>query len=98
MRYMFLVLAMACTTPDMMKSSAERNAREFTQDMQMQSTGVSCSARDSDADGDVSCTVMMSDGTTKPIECNYDFAFAPLGQASGCKLVVYSRGFSPQEE
>lgn len=99
MRNIIICLALAaCTTPDMIKTSSERNAIEYATDMGLDIKGVSCSARDSDMDGDTSCTLNMADGSTKAIECNYDVAIAPLGQVRGCKLVVFARGFSPTEQ
>lgn len=98
MRYVILLAALAaCTTPDMIKSSAEDNAWEFAADMGIEVVGVSCSGRDTDRDGDTSCTLNTGGDTRINIECNYDVAFAPLGQATGCKQVVFARGFEPAE-
>lgn len=94
----FAAFMAACTTPDMIETSAERNAREFAADMNIPYEGLSCSARDNDDDGDVKCTLSLSGDEMKPIECNYDIAWAMLGQASGCYVVPLARGFSPTDE
>lgn len=92
-----LPLAVGCTTPDMIKESGERNAREFAADMGLDIKGVSCSGRDSDHDSDTSCTLALASGENESIECNYDVAFTLLGQATGCKRVIFARGFAPAE-
>lgn len=84
---MMLVFLAGCLTSEEISSSAETNARTWTQEMGEEIKGVSCSGQDSGADGYVSCTVSLQDGRQIPIECGYNH-FVFIGTAnSGCKEV-----------
>ncbi len=87
----FLAIAFllpACiSTPAEVKTSATSEAKMFASEMGYDIKGVSCSGRDSDRDGYTSCTIAMSDGTSKAIECSY-FVKAAFLQNTGCKVAL----------
>lgn len=66
--------------------SADRNAKAWCGQMGLECSGVSCSGRDSDGDGYVSCSAAVA-GDVKAIECGYDMVVVPVGgQNTGCKV------------
>ena len=69
---LFTLLLTACTTTNMVSTSAERNAKDFSIEMGFEIRGVSCSGSDSDLDGYVSCTLNETSGQRTAIECGYD--------------------------
>lgn len=51
------------------KSTAEDEAREYAQELNLELEAVSCVKQDTDGDGYVSCTLKLKDGQTLPREC-----------------------------
>lgn len=74
-----------CQSPSDRQGSAERNAKDFADNMGIEYRGLSCSGSDSDADGYVSCTFNLRNGQIQSFECGYDQPGALLGQNTGCK-------------
>lgn len=75
-------------TAEEIGASAKRNALAFIAETGLDATGVTCSQRDSDQDGYVSCTVVMGDSTMRAIECGYDRPDALKGQNTGCRMAL----------
>jgi len=86
------------TSVDSNIQSATRNARNWARDMGMDRDAirVTCSGRDSDGDGYVSCSYLDSNNVTRPIECGYDLNWAPMGQNTNCKVVVPDYNMIPR--
>ena len=67
------------------KGAAEEEAKEWATELGMKYTSVSCVAKDTDGDGYVSCTFMMTDGTTKGVECAGARGDGTWIRNSGCR-------------
>lgn len=92
---LIIILAMlatlsACMTAEEVKLSAISNARAYAAEAGLDVSGVTCTNLDTDQNGMVGCTLHFKDGSKRQLECAHDVVFAPLGQPSGCKDVVYS--------
>lgn len=73
-KYLLLLALTSCVTTD----EAVSSARRFATDLGYEVRGVSCSGRDSDGDGYMSCSVrVIGDGPPLELQCG----------VSGCKQV-----------
>lgn len=91
MRCALLFLLVGCVTTGSRTADATTNAKTWASSMGMDIKGVACSGVDSDGDGYVSCSVNMTDGSIRAVECGYDQMDAMLiitGQNTGCKLAT----------
>jgi hypothetical protein len=66
--------------------TAQVNAKAWGKQLGLDVASANCSGFDSDNDGYVSCTLLLSDEKLRPVECGYYRAIAPLGQNTGCKI------------
>ncbi len=66
------------------KEAAEKNAKQFLQELNMKYDGVSCVKHDSDGDGYVSCTVALPESQTLALECA-GFRFVSAFSNEGCR-------------
>lgn len=77
-----------CVPTDKRKADGERNARAFATMAHLDVQSVVCSGADSTNDGYTSCTLILTDGTMRAIECGYDRNVAIMGQNTGCKMAL----------
>jgi hypothetical protein len=64
-----LVFGKGCCTGAEQRRAAKTEAQKFAAELGLSVTGVSCNDVDSDGDGYVSCTLALTSGETKQIEC-----------------------------
>lgn len=82
-----MATCVGCTSSAQIQQSAQDNALKYMQDLGVSVSGAACSGSDSDKDGYTSCTVMLTNGDTKSIECGYEMAALPdMFQNRGCKM------------
>jgi hypothetical protein len=87
MKTIFVVVAalalVACSKTD--PAEAERAATEYAKKVKDSTGEVSCTQKDTDGDGYVTCTVFMVSGEDRSVECGAE-RFC-LDCARGCKQV-----------
>lgn len=69
-------------------------AEEWANDMGVKYKGITCSSRDSDMDGYVSCSVRAESGEILAIECQYGFLHKSCKMAQPKVKINVNRGFA----
>jgi flagellar basal body-associated protein FliL len=69
------------------KKPAEASARQYAKEMEYKAVGVSCTNKDKDGNGYVSCSLRLPDRTKEKLQCVGAVPFWYLTSNEGCKDV-----------
>lgn len=75
----------ACNKTD--AAAAEKSAAEYAQKVKGATGDISCTQKDSDGDGYVTCTIFMAEGEDRSVECGAQARCWFGDCARGCKIV-----------